>query len=145
VNPFLETFWQPGLKEQGSGIFQKRFFQFVAPGGAAAQSIASGNLPPTPPDTLRVVQGFACQFSPGAAQQGLHLDVQAQQVGGGVLMAAGFDGLSYGFPRFLSLPLDWLLFPGDFLSATAWFNAGVAVNVAVFYAYGWDVPRGNWQ
>jgi len=101
-------------------------------------------LPQLPADQILLMETWSVQANAGAAQTCVfaHVDVlprgstQVFQIGGGSKSPAPQQMLYTGAPR-------KIISPGATLQADFQFNAGAAINAAVFTVTGWLMPRGN--
>lgn len=139
----LESLYKPTVKDQLSGLNQKRWSVYGT-ATVAATSVAVAPFANVPPDTVRVVQGFSCVLSPGAAQTPTWFQIQSANFGGLLYGAWGAAvGAAVGDYYAVTEQLGWLLPPSSGLNIVGNFDAGAAANSVVCSFWGFEVPRAN--
>lgn len=139
----LETFYKPTVKNELSGLNQRRYYQ------ALGNSLADDNFQVQSsvvgPDTVRVIQGASWALTPDSTQQAQRFDLRAfVQNGVGYAVFSSHAGLANG-QRLADLwtDLNWLLGPGDSIVGEFTFSSFVAINTGNLWLWGYEVPRAN--
>jgi hypothetical protein len=144
----ITRLYVPTLKDQVQGLTIVRALQNDPIGTTLAATVVLDNLPATPNDTARLIEGVTVQATPGAAQSVVAL--VANLIRNGV-----FSGRLQKQPEFAIgaavqysytfLDVGWILLPGDVIQLGAQFSAGAAANLVFGCAWGVDIPRANIQ
>lgn len=131
--------------KDAAGIGLQAYYA-AAPFVFSANALQTTFLAP-PPDRLILLRRACLQAAPGAGQNILNVQLTLETGTAGSLETYQLHrdpvALAANQQSNLNLPLDEIMWTAPYLiRMTANFNAGVAINNAIFWLFGYSVPRG---